>query len=457
MISPSADRRGDSRFSLTTHRGIHPAERDVVVIGAGLAGLAATIWLAKQGLKVTLVTKGIGGLQLGQGTVDIVGYTPERVDDVAAAVDRVADWAPTGGRVAEDAPPRPSHPYTHFSGQYVIEACTWLRDLLGEDFLVGDGHHNVVLPTAVGALRPTAFYQPSMAGGVLGGEEKHLVLVGLARLKDFYPKLCADNLSRQQTPDGHAIHARAIEVDVEIRAGEMDTNGVNHARALDDPSNRKRLVDAVKPLIRAGETVGFPAVLGLNDPHAWRDIQQQLGHPVFEIPIAPPSVPGMRVNQALTEMVKSQARVLLGSKVRSVRIDETSGRVTHVIVGTAGAPRAIATKNVILAAGGFESGGLEMDSYGDVAETILGLPVAGTDGRLLHSDFWGADQPLFMAGVAVDDQMRPLDGLGCVVHPNVYVAGGALAGATRWREKSGEGIALASALRAAETIKGGIK
>ena len=44
--------------------------RDAVVIGAGLAGLAASIRLAQRGAKVTLVTKGIGGLQLGQGTID---------------------------------------------------------------------------------------------------------------------------------------------------------------------------------------------------------------------------------------------------------------------------------------------------------------------------------------------------------------------------------------------------
>ena len=60
---------------------------DVVVIGAGLAGLAATVRLQEQGREVTLVTKGIGGLQLGQGTVDVLGYSPELVTEPLAAVD----------------------------------------------------------------------------------------------------------------------------------------------------------------------------------------------------------------------------------------------------------------------------------------------------------------------------------------------------------------------------------
>ena len=36
--------------------------------------------------------------------------------------------------------------------------------------------------------------------------------------------------------------------------------------------------------------------------------------------------------------------------------------------------------------------------------------------------------------------------------PNLFAAGGVLAGAMRWSEKSGEGIAAASAVRAADAI-----
>ncbi len=50
---------------------------DVVVIGAGLAGLTAALRLARSGRSVMLVTKGPGGLQLSQGTLnDIPSATP---------------------------------------------------------------------------------------------------------------------------------------------------------------------------------------------------------------------------------------------------------------------------------------------------------------------------------------------------------------------------------------------
>lgn len=416
--------------------------RDAVVIGAGLAGLAATIRLARAGLDVTLVTKGIGGLQLGQGTIDVLGYAPDRVEDPLAGVDAVAAA-------------HPEHPYAHFTGAQVGGAVAWLADLLGEDALVGDASRNVVLPTAIGALRPTTLVPPSMIAGRPGGGRTFAV-VGLRRLKDFHPRLVADNLARQQAPDGTPIRARALWVDLEVRPGEVDTSGVNHARALDHPEARERLVRAIRPLLHEGETVLLPAVLGLKDPHAWREVAEGLGHDVAEVPLPPPSVPGMRLNEALTARIKSTpgARLVLGSKVRGVDVDHSTGAITSVTVGTAGHATVVPTASVVLAAGGFESGALAMDSWGRVTDTVLGLPLRGTEGQLVHGDYWGADQPLFLAGVAVDDDMRPLDEEGGVVHPNLRAAGGVLAGSTRWREKSGDGIALASALRAADSIIG---
>ena len=123
-----------------------------------------------------------------------------------------------------------------------------------------------------------------------------------------------------------------------------------------------------------------------------------------------------------------------------------------VTISTAGHARTIPTKSVILAAGGFESGALEIDSYGHVRDTVMGLPLTGVDTSLLNGDFWGSEQPLFKVGFEVDDKMRVCTPGAGPVYSNVYAAGGNLAGSTRWKEKSGDGIALASALRAADSI-----
>ena len=54
--------------------------------------------------------------------------------------------------------------------------------------------------------------------------------------------------------------------------------------------------------------------------------------------------------------------------------------------------------------------------------------------------------PIGRAGIAVDAELRP-EG-----YENVLVAGATLAGAEPWKEKSGDGISLATGHRAAELV-----
>ena len=52
---------------------------DAVVIGAGTAGLVAGARLAEGGARVCVLAKGIGSTHLAPGTIDVLGYAPERV------------------------------------------------------------------------------------------------------------------------------------------------------------------------------------------------------------------------------------------------------------------------------------------------------------------------------------------------------------------------------------------
>jgi glycerol-3-phosphate dehydrogenase subunit B len=63
-----------------------------------------------------------------------------------------------------------------------------------------------------------------------------------------------------------------------------------------------------------------------------------------------------------------------------------------------------------------------------------------------------APDPLDRAGVAVDGALRPLGRDGVPALANVRAAGALLAGAAPWRELSGNGLALASGVAAADAI-----
>lgn len=411
---------------------------NVVVIGAGVAGLVSAIKLRREGCDVTLLTKGIGGLQLSQGTVDVLGYEPERV---MRPFDQLGDYAAKN----------PEHPYAKLDADTVRAGVAYLKELVGEDLLVGDGEENLFLPTAVGAWRPTAVAQPSMVAGALKDGDK-VVVIGPRELKDFHPGLIADNLARQELPRGGRITARGVKIALPARGHEVDSSGLNYARALDTPAFRATFAAAIAPQIQGDEIVGLPAVLGLRDRDAWRDIERRLGRPVFEIPIAPPGVPGMRLNETLTSLAKAE-RVRYIPNAPVVGVEAGDGRITGVTYEVAGSTRTIPADAVVYAAGAFESGALELDSYGKITEALLDLPVRGADAEgLLEAKFWNNDQDLFRVGLAVDESMRVLDGAGNRVYSNLVAAGSAIAGAVRWSDKSGEGTALGSAIRAVDTI-----
>jgi glycerol-3-phosphate dehydrogenase subunit B len=95
-----------------------------------------------------------------------------------------------------------------------------------------------------------------------------------------------------------------------------------------------------------------------------------------------------------------------------------------------------------------------MDSFGTVRETVFDLPVAGLPGpnQPRFEQGYFDEHPISRAGVAVDDQSRPVDANGAPAYENLHAAGATLGGAVPWREGSGNGLSLASGYAAASAI-----
>jgi glycerol-3-phosphate dehydrogenase subunit B len=404
---------------------------DAVVIGAGTAGLVAATRLAEGGARVCVLAKGVGSTHLAPATIDVLGYAPERVE----APDRA---------LVELVAARPDHPYALIGSEAIAPALQWFTDHMGDGPLpgyryVGSLERNHLLPTAVGAARPSALVPETMAEGDLRVPEP-VCVVGTRVLRDFHAALCAANL------DSAGIGARAVEVEIAVE--RADANALGLARRFDDAEFRAAFVGQLAPLVRADERVALPAVLGMRDPHgAWADLQRRLGRGVFEIPTLPPSVPGMRLFEILRSALRAAGgRLVLGSEV--IGAERSGGRVAAVRAHAAGHDVRYNARSFVLATGGFASGAIELGSDWVARDAVLGLPLRGVPGPD-EPRFVGeylAEQPMARVGVAVDAGLRA-EGA-----ENVLVAGAALPGAVPWQEGSGEGIAVASGYRAAGLV-----
>lgn len=412
---------------------------DVLVIGAGLAGLCAALGAAEAGLSVRVVAKGQSSTHWSAGTLDVLGYLPGEEQGVTrplAALERL----PAG------------HPYRRLGADTVERALAGFAARAAAAGLPYQGAaqagENLWLPSAVGARRPAFMAPAAQAAGDLARAEP-MVIVGFEGMRDFYPKLIAENLTRQ------GIAARPAFLPLGVLTARRDFNTVHLAGELEDAENRKRVIAALKPLVKGGERVGMPAILGV-DGHGevLRAFEAGLGAPVFEIPSLPPNVPGIRLSSALRRRLAGLGvRVEIG--MEAIGFHTEGQRIAWVETATSARPLRHRAERFVLATGGVLGGGFTSNHEGRFWETVFTLPLTTPQDRRqwFRPEFLDPHgQPVFRGGVEVNEAWQPVDGNGAVVFENLWAAGGALAHADTIGERSLEGIAIATGTAVGEMI-----
>jgi glycerol-3-phosphate dehydrogenase subunit B len=404
--------------------------KEVIVIGAGPAGLLAA-WVACQsGAKVRVLASGIGTTHVSPGWIRILSESP-------------------GASLEKWITMHPEHPYVLAGIDALAGGLAALREVCGRAGLnyVGQIDANFRLPTALGAVIEAAAVPESFAAGDLR-RPGAMLIAGPNDWRDFFPKLCADNLTRRGFP------AQAASFDLpEMHTSRFDATPVGLARLFDRADVRERVAAQLKPKLDGATRAGFPAVLGLDhSAEAWRDLSDRLGVPAFEIPTLPPSVPGMRLFNAFKAAL-TQAGVPILLDMTATQGVVEGGRASGVVVPDVVRDRTYRADAIILATGGLYGGGITSDYTGALREAIFGLPLqapAGGPDEWFTPLFLGpAGHPIHRAGVRVGVHMQPVDASGRVLLEDVRIAGRLLAGYDPLAEGSTEGVWLASAYRAA--------
>lgn len=408
---------------------------DTIVIGAGLGGLMAAIAQAEQGARVMLLAKGHGTTHWTSGCIDLLDSS---APDLATALDQLAVE-------------HPSHPYAIIGDDAIVAALERLRAICEAAGypLAGSLGRNVLLPTPLGALRPTCLVPATMVAGDSrqlprdGAGGGKLLIAGFHELRDFFPPVIAANLRAQ----GYAADGVYLEMPDTER--HLDFGTFHVARLFDRPAFRANVGRQLHALVHRGGygRVALPAVLGIKHPlEVVSDLQAQIGALVFEIPTLPASVPGIRLYNILeSALIAAGGRVQLGSRV--LRGEGKGGRLAAIYSEAAAREQRHEAGRYVLASGGIIGGGLRADESGHLRETALDLPVCAPAARAdwLEPRFLAEKgHAIFRAGVAVDKQLRPLDAAGAVVYDNVAVTGATISGSDPIREGCMEGMAVST-------------
>ena len=398
---------------------------DLIIVGAGLSGLIAAAIAEERGARVRLIAQGIGTLLVTPGWISVADRADSLVLDAVRAI----------------ATESPDHPYALAGVDALYGGIDALRRIGTQIGLSYDGDlsANLRLPTALGTTATPALAPRGLAAGHDQGADA--LFIGFNGWRDFYPALTG---------------RRTLSIDLPGTPRPWDAMPSDLARAFDDPRLRESVAAAIRPHLVGIRAVGFPAVLGLDSPIAAQaDLNARLGVPVFEIPTLPPSVPGLRLFNALRRYLLDRGvRIQIGHPVIGGLID--NGRVRGVTVAAAGKPAAFHADAVILATGGLYGGGLFSDDRGRIREPLFDLPVLADSDRLrwfsdtmLNSD----GHPVQQFGVQVNAAMQPIRSDGSPVIEGLYAIGHLIAQpGTSPPDACHEGIALATACKAIDQL-----
>ena len=398
---------------------------DVIVIGGGLAGLMAASVAASRKQNVTVLTYGSGSLPLASGAIDFINArNPE------AAIKNLPAH----------------HPYKKIGVSNLNAAAKFLLDITAQANLPYVGRFGVQIPvvTAVGTLKFSSLVPESMDASQLANKKK-IFVVAINGLKDFYAPMIADNL-KKYFPDKIFETAK---IDLHMLGGR-DITCMDAAQLLTD--NEQQLANELKALnATEDDAIIIPPILGVAGNFSRSVIKTQIRAEIIETTCLPPSPPGIRLQRAFMKYLQaSGVRFFENSKVVRGVVD--GKKISGVVVENVVREKIFPAKKVILATGGFYSGGIQMRDFDQPREPIFDLPVffpTGADNWSNAQLFSDKPQGFSMTGIFTNDNLNPIDDKGNVLFDNLHVVGANLGGCDKIFERSAGGIAISSAYKGA--------
>ena len=412
---------------------------DTVIIGGGLAGMACGIRLAKAGQRCAIVSQGQSAIHFSSGSFDLLGRLPdgERVEDPVAGIARLAEQCPT-------------HPYAVIGAENCARYAPQAAELLCEAGIrvVGDARHNHFRITPMGKSKSTWL----TIEGYLTTQEagkfpfRRVCIANIEGFLDFYPEFIADELRKY---DVECRFGSFNHPDLEqIRRNPSEMRSANIARVFDHDANLEALAESLRRQSEGCDALIVPALIGINRHDSLEYLRARVGRPIYLLATLPPSIPGIRAQQALQHRFRALGgEYFLGDSVVSAETEQ--GAVRRIYTANHG-NIPFEARHFVLATGSFFSKGL-VATPDRIVEPVFGADTAYTPNRSEWYTLRFFDRQAYQAfGVKTDSRLRVMKQGEPLA--NLYCAGAGLAGFHPVQEECGAGVSLLSALHVAESI-----
>ena len=432
---------------------MHERKFDILVIGAGAAGVMAALVAADAGASVGVLARGCGATAQSPGVVDVCGRFSNgaAVSDPLTGVRELIQtqgchpYALLGSKESQ-APADPAGRAV-FALTRALERFRRAMEAQGLPY-AGEPTRNRCVATVLGTIKTTCLVPTTADLDLAELGDGRLVVVGLRGYHDLDPFFVARSLATlvpHQMGTKARLHAEGVVIDLPGLRSRPTWTATEIAYALDDPAmytELERALDAVASR-HPGAALLLPPVLGYKRGVATVErLRHHLGVPVAEVLPNPHSVPGQRLQRALLRALRDAGvQVRLG--VAALQLAVRDGRCRRVVARAERAEEVYIAEAFVLASGDLVGGGLVAHD-GWIVEPLTGARVAHLQAEgLVRPQFLAPEgHALVTAGLSVDDRLRPLGDDGQPLAENLFVAGAVIGGADRDREGSGMGVAI---------------
>lgn len=410
---------------------------DTVIIGGGLSGLICGIRLQKAGKKCAIVSSGQSAMHFSSGSFDLLGRLPDGTD-----VDKPLEALKS---LPED------HPYSILGEEkvrkYAEEASAFLN---GCGIKVdGDAAVNTWRISPTGERKPSWLTLGDFTALKTKDEKigNKALIVNILGYLDFNTKFLADSFERQGTIC--RISSVKLEEMERLRKNPSEMRATNIARVMDRDGVWEKAAEQVKGMLKDEDIVVLPAVFGLKDGSVIEKIREAIGVKTVFVSTMPPSVPGIRTQMTLkAEFERAGGRFLMGDTVVDADFNE-DGTVKSIGTQNFGSIRLYAD-NFVIATGSFFSKGL-IATPDRIFEPVFGVDLSYAEGRdqWFDRNFWNKQNYISYGAKVSKFLHASIDGKPIA---NLYAIGSIIAGSNTLYEGCGGGIALLTALAAADSI-----
>lgn len=416
---------------------------DVIVAGAGLAGLMAAYAAASKGARVKIITEGMGNLSISPGCIDVLGYD-NLGQRLTSPWDGFANLAP-------------EHPYSLLGQQKVQEALAALTECLNKKGCPlapckeADGKEtNTLLPTIMGTFKPT-WLVPKDSGANLLQTAKDILIISVHGFRDGKPALIANQLARY--PGWENKKYQTLVLPAPFTDNGRSINALDLAHYLDRREGEEWLRKHAGGKVKGHDLTLMPPMLGIrpNSPIRGK-IADIIGSPVVEMLTVPPGVAGLRIRKALIDTLVNMG-VEIYENAQIIEAETENGICKSMTLSSTGRTTKQSAKTYVMATGGIIGGGILLDQ-GKAREAVFGIniPMPENVDEWSEPEIFGSHL-LSRTGIKTDGNLQHSD------LKNVYFAGKTLGGYDWAAEKSGHGVACATgwhagSLAAAQALGG---